>query len=166
MAWYRPNAPQRRPPRCIRRPSRRVRSKSQMESEKPDRRTLNVNMAKPGNGFWPTLVHNTAEYQRGIRAAEAERIRQRHIDLALLRVMRHQIDRRLDRRIVEIDGRRYDAVTHRQNGEDGFDRARRAQQVPDRGFGRGHAHAASSIADQPMHGTELDLVPERRRGAV
>ena len=73
-----------------------------------------------------------AEDQRRIGAAEAERIRQRDVDVALARLVRHQIDRRLDRRIVEIDGRRRDAVADRQDREDRLDRAGRAEQMADR----------------------------------
>src|SRR6476620_9693516 len=60
----------------------------------------------------------TAEDQRRIGAAKSERIRQHHADVALARLMRHQIDRRLDRRVVEIERRRRDAVAHRQDRED------------------------------------------------
>src|SRR5690606_38957794 len=43
-----------------------------------------------------------AEDQRGIGAAESEGIGQRHIDPALARLVRNEVDLRLNRRIVEI----------------------------------------------------------------
>ena len=72
----------------------------------------------------------------------------------------------LDRRIVQIDRRRRDPVAHGEDREDRLDRAGRAEQMPDRGLGRRHADVRGGIADQPLHGAELDLVAERRRGAV
>ena len=72
-----------------------------------------------------------AENQRGIGAAKAEGIRQRDIDVALARLVRHQVDRRFDRRIVEIDGRRGDAVANGQDREDRLDRAGGAEQMAD-----------------------------------
>ena len=38
--------------------------------------------------------------------------------------------------------------------------------MADAGFGRGHRDAAGGIADHALHRAELDLVAERRRGAV
>ena len=38
--------------------------------------------------------------------------------------------------------------------------------MPDRRFGRGHRELVGVIAEQPLHRAELDLVAERRRGAV
>src|SRR5262245_36202746 len=50
----------------------------------------------------------------GVGAAKPERIRERNIDLALARCLRHEIDRRLDRRVIEIDGRRSNIITNRK----------------------------------------------------
>ena len=55
-----------------------------------------------------------AEDQRGVGAAEAEAVGQRDVDLRL-GLVRHQVDRRLDRGIVEVDRRRRDLVAHRQH---------------------------------------------------
>src|SRR5215471_16538859 len=79
--------------------------------------------------------------------------------------MRHQVDRRVAR-VVEIDGRRYHAITHRKYAEDRLDGPRRAQQVPDRRLGRGHAYTTRGIAEQPFDGIELDFIAQRRRSAV
>src|SRR5215831_14832576 len=111
--------------------------------------------------IWPkggALIWQSAEDQRGVGAPESEGVGKNHIDLALLGVVRHETDRRLHRGIVEIDRRRRDAVTHGENREDRLDRAGGAQQMSDRGLGRGHAHAAGGIADEAVYGGELDLV--------
>ena len=81
-------------------------------------------------------------------------------------LVRHEIDRRLHRRIVEIDRRRRDVVANRQDAEDRLDRAGRAEQMADRRFGRRHRHLRGGIAEQPLDRAEFDLVAERRRGAV
>ena len=60
-------------------------------------------------------VDNPSENQRRIGAAKAERIRQDHIDIPLFRLMRHKVDRRFHRWIVQIERRRRDAVAHRQD---------------------------------------------------
>ena len=52
--------------------------------------------------------------------------------------------------IVQIDGRRRHAVADRENREDRLDRAGRAEQVPDAGFGRGHRDLAGRIADHAL----------------
>ena len=78
------------------------------------------------------------EDQRGVGAAEAEGVGQGVADRPLLRLVRHQIDVAACRRIIEIEGRRHDAVAHGQDREDGLDAAGRAQQMADRRFGRGH----------------------------
>src|SRR5262249_29169341 len=112
------------------------------------------------------LMRETAKYQRRIGSAEAERIGEYYVDISLPRVMGHEINRCLHRRIVEIDGRRSYTVAHGENREDGLDRAGGAQKMTDRGFGRGHADTGSGIADQAMHRAKLDLVAQRCRGAV
>src|SRR5437764_16802 len=89
----------------------------------------------------PGLIGEATKHQRRIGAAESERIRQCDIDGALFRLMRHQIDRGCDRRIVQIEGRRHDSVSNRQNREDRLHGAGGAEQMPDRGLGGGHAQA-------------------------
>ena len=55
---------------------------------------------------------------------------------ALARLVRHEIDGRGDRRIVEIDRRRHDLIAHGEQAEDRFNRAGRAEQMTDRRFCR------------------------------
>ena len=108
-----------------------------------------------------------AEDQRGVGAAEAEGIGQRDVDLLLpCAAVRHQVDRRLHRRVVEVDGRRRDVVADGEQREDRLDRAGRAEEVADRRLGRRHRDLAGGVAEQPLDRAELDLVAERRRGAV
>ena len=83
-----------------------------------------------------------------------------------LRLMRHEVDRRRHRRIVEIERGRREIVADRQRREDRLDRAGRAEQMADRRFGRGHRHLAGGVAEQPLDRGKLDLVAHRRRGAM
>lgn len=73
----------------------------------------------------------TAQNQRRVGAAETERVRQGHIDLALARDMRHEIDLRLDGRVVQVERRRGYIVANCERREDGFDRAGCAEQMSD-----------------------------------
>jgi hypothetical protein len=66
------------------------------------------------------------------------------------------------RRIVQVDRRRRDLIADRQDAEDRLDRARRAQQMPDRGFGRGHDRVRGMIAQQPLDRAQLDRVGHGR----
>ncbi len=68
--------------------------------------------------------------------------------------------------LVEVEGRRRHLVAERQDREDRLDRARGAQQMPGRRFGRRHGELVGVIAEQALHRPQLDLVAERRRGAV
>src|SRR5215217_5963965 len=62
-----------------------------------------------------TMVEKSADLahdQGRFGAAKAEAVGKRHVDLFLECRLGHQIDRGFDRRIIEIEGRRGDAVTH------------------------------------------------------
>lgn len=61
------------------------------------------------------LVRVPAENQGGICSAEAKRIRKRHVDVSLAHLVGHQIDRGLDRRVVEIDRRRDNPIADCEN---------------------------------------------------
>src|SRR5262245_24064111 len=143
-------------------------SRPELRKSGRDYPAVNSDIVSPGVVRCPSraLIRETAKYQRCVGSTEAERVGEYDVDVSLPRVMRHEIDRRLHRRIVEIDGRRSDTVAHGENREDGLDRAGSAQEMTDRGFGRGHADAGGGIADQTMHRAKLDLVAERCRGAV
>ncbi len=62
--------------------------------------------------------------------------------------------------------RRRDLVAHGQHREGRLDRAGGAQQMADRRLGRRHRDLARRLAQQPLDRAELDLVAQRRRGAV
>ena len=89
----------------------------------PNPLILNENMAKAGTVNHTrsgrrrefALICKAAKDQRRIGSTKAERIGQDHVDAAPFRVMRHQIDRRLHGRIIEIDGWWRHAVAHGQD---------------------------------------------------
>src|SRR5882762_5047637 len=89
------------------------------------------------------LIGRTLYHKGGVGASKTERVRQRHIDLALARLLRDEVDRRLDRRLVEIDGRRRDVVADRQNAENRLYRPGRAEQMAVRGLRRRHRDLGS-----------------------
>src|SRR5215213_4740714 len=53
---------------------------------------------------------NAPQNERRIGATEAEGVGEHRIDLALLRRVRDEVDRRFHRRVVEVEGRRRDVV--------------------------------------------------------
>src|SRR5690349_22057831 len=105
--------------------------------------------------------------QRRVRAAEAEAVVQDGANFALLRLVRDEIDTGSAlTRIVEIEGRRHDLVAKRKDAEDALHRACTAKQVADCRLGRAHREIADRIAEQLANRAKLQLVAERRRGAV
>src|ERR1700730_5369516 len=101
----------------------------------PNPLILNENMAKGGtvnhtrSGRRPELasICKAAKDQRRIGSAKTERIGQDHVDAAPFRVMRHEIDRRLHGRIIEIDGWWHHPVANCQNRKDRLDGTRGTQ---------------------------------------
>src|SRR4029077_15379228 len=101
------------------------------------RRTLENIMAKAWDARRRSPLGSvTAEYQRSICSAQTERIRQRGVDIACACLVWDQVDRRVDRRIVEIDRGWHNPIANGKDGENRFDSTGRAKQVPDAGFGR------------------------------
>ncbi len=81
----------------------------------------------PGlSGLFAVTTHD----QGGICAAKTEGIRQGDINLALARLVRHQVDGSLDRRVVEINGGRSHLIPDRQDRENRLDRPCCSQQMP------------------------------------
>src|SRR5215472_5444090 len=107
-----------------------------------------------------------AENKRRVRAAESERIGKRNIDRPLTGGMRHKVNRRRNRGIIEIERGRHHAIAQCQQTKDCFHRTGGAEKMTDRRFGRGHRNIGRGIADEPFHSFEFDLVAKRRRGAV
>src|SRR5204863_19645 len=106
-------------------------------------------------------------HQAGIGAAEAERVVQHRLHLALLGLVRDEIDARaILARIVEVERRRHDLVAQCQDAEDTLHCAGTAQQMADRRLGRAHRQAADRIAEEPADGPQFEFIAQRRRGAV
>src|SRR5215475_7459864 len=74
-------------------------------------------------------VDHALQDHRRVGAAETERIGQRNIDLPPARRLWHEVDRRLYRRVFQVDCRRGHLIANRENREDRLDRARRAQEM-------------------------------------
>src|SRR5262245_53083658 len=91
------------------------------------------------------LVPNLSKHQGRIRPAEAEGVRERNRNRSSFGLVWHQVNRRLDRWILEVDRRRRDLIANGKDREDRLDRTRSTQKVPDRRFGRGHAQPCGLI---------------------
>ena len=77
----------------------------------------------------PALFGQPAEDDTGVCPAKSKRIGEDNVDLPFVGLVRHKIDCRLDRWIVEINSRRDDLITHCEQAKDRLDRASRAEQV-------------------------------------
>src|SRR5215467_13749339 len=95
-----------------------IRKSAKRFSERRSCRTKNLARDDDLAKSHRALVGHPPQDQRRVGAAESERIRQHDVDLALSRLVRHEIDRGLDRWIVEIDRWRGDVVANRQEAED------------------------------------------------
>ena len=111
------------------------------------------------------MVSDLPHDQAGIGAAKPEGVRLHHIDLALLRRIGTEVDRRFSRRVVEVDRRRRDLIAHREDRENRLDRTRRTQKMPGHRLGRGHHQIGRMIAHQPFDGAQFDRIGHGR-GAV
>src|ERR1700730_18474742 len=122
------------------------------------------NMA-PCRGLGPPSLR-TLEDQAGVGAAKSERIRQNEFDLALARLVRHEIDFRCDRCMIEVERRWNDLIPNRQNRENRLDGSRRTEEMSDCRFRRGHGKGPAVVAGYPLDGPDLDFVAKRRRGSM
>src|SRR5262245_64124520 len=91
---------------------------------------LSVEIWRKG-GSHAALSVTAPEDQRGVGPAKAEGIRQHRIDGPAPGLVRHEVDRGHNRRIVEIERRRGDVVADGESRENRLDRARRAEQMAD-----------------------------------
>ncbi len=81
--------------------------------------------------------------------------------------MRHEIDPgTIVARIVEVERRRHDLIAQREDAENALDRARSAEQMPDRRLGRAHRQGADRVAEQAADGVQLEFVAQWRRSAM
>jgi hypothetical protein len=74
----------------------------------------NANMAKDGSAE-PSSVAGAAKYQRRIGATKTERVGKHHIHLTSFRAMRHEIDGRLDRWVIQIQCGWHHSIAHCEN---------------------------------------------------
>ncbi|ENN85805.1 hypothetical protein RHSP_18548 [Rhizobium freirei PRF 81] len=107
----------------------------------------------------------TAQDKRGVRAAEAEGVRQRDIDFALACLVRNEIDGGVTLGIIEVERRRGDVVANGERRKDRLDRTGSAEQVAGRRLGGRHRDPRSRIADQTLDCAKLDRI-RHGRGAV
>src|SRR5690348_5018712 len=86
-----------------------------------------------------TLVVEPANDERGVVAAEAERVRQRDVELrCVTRLVRNVVEIAVGIRRFVVDRRRELAVVHGKRGEDRLDRAGRTEAVTGRALRRRH----------------------------
>src|SRR2546430_8737108 len=78
------------------------------------------------------------EDEAGVVAAEPERVRDRRLRADLARRARHHVELDVVTQLLEVRGRRHDAVPHREERGNGLHRAGGADQVPGHALGRGH----------------------------
>src|ERR1700741_1890957 len=101
--------------------------------------------------------------QRGVGPAKSEAVVERCTDLALLGLVRDQIDAfGALARIVEIQRRWDNLIADRENAEDRLHCAGATQQMADRRLGRTHRNLADRIAEQALDGAEFNRVSHGR----
>ncbi len=103
--------------------------------------------------------------QAGIGAAEAEGVGQDELDVTAPGLVRHEVDAGEIGGIVEVEGRRDDLVAHGKDAKI----ASTAPAAPSRWPTADLVDDMETrvlLAHQALHRVELDLVAERRRGAV
>src|SRR5262245_5574810 len=116
-----------------------------MKGVRPLAQTSERSSNGEARGLTPPLRSPAAQDKRGVGAAEAERVGEGQADLALLRLVRHEVDGGLHRWIVEVERRRGDIVAHGQYRVDRLDCSCRTQEMPDRRLGGGHRELARRV---------------------
>src|SRR5690606_35736399 len=106
------------------------------------------------------------ERERSVRAAEAEGIRNRDLDPRLARLVRRVVEITFGILVLEVDRRRNDLVAQRENREDRFRRARRADHVARRRLRRADRELLRVLTERRLDRESLRDVAERRRRAV
>src|SRR5690606_23873549 len=90
------------------------------------------------------------ECEGSVRAAEAEGIGDRDLDLRFARFVRRVVEVALRILIVDIDGRRNDLLAERENREDRLGRAGRADHVTGRGLRRADRELLRVVAERGL----------------
>ena len=106
------------------------------------------------------------EEQRGVGAAETERIRERVLDLGFARVVRNVIEIALRIGSFLVDRRRQNLIAQRQHADARLEAARAAEQMPGHGLGRADGNFLGVVAEDALQRGRLDRVAQRRRSAV
>ena len=150
---WRPTARSARSPTCPRRSAARTSSGERPEPQMAPVPVMTMRggchggRGISGRGDERVCVVRMTEGQAAVRAAEAERIRQRHADAARARRIAHDVDIAVRVELAQVGVDRQRAVVDRERADRGLDRAGRGDQV---------AHDALGRADR-------DLVASRRR---
>src|SRR5690349_12346392 len=90
-------------------------------------------------------ISDGAEHQRGVGAAEAERVGQRRADLHVARRIRHEVEIALRILLEQVRRGWCNLVAQRQRGEHRLDAARGAEQVPRHRLGRRHCEPVRMV---------------------
>ena len=107
------------------------------------------------------------EHERGVVAAEPERVRDADLDLLVPRLVRDVVEVALRIGRVLVDRRREDAALEREDRERRFDRAGGAEGVPGRSLRRRDRRAVRLVlAERELQDSRLARVADRRRGSV
>ena len=102
------------------------------------------------------------EYDRGIAAAEAERIAGRNIDAPMAGDVRYIVKVAVGIRIFVIDGRRQDVVADGQAAGGDLGGPTRALQMTQRGFGGADRQFVGAVAKNFLDDNGLGFIAERR----
>src|SRR3954462_3037670 len=111
-------------------------------------------------------LNNSAQYQRGVDAAEAERIRENVLHALCPPRARQKIKIAGVVRNLKIDGRRQPLVLHRQRADSSLDRAGGAERVPVVALRSAYGDGVRVITHDFLDRRRLRSVIERGRAPV
>ena len=107
-----------------------------------------------------------AKDQHRVMPTETERIAHRHVDLSRHADIRRVVQIAFRVLIFQVDGGRHEVVLHRHDGEHGFDRPRRAHEMPGYRLSRTDRDRVGGFAKRALERQRFTLVVERRARAV
>src|SRR6185503_13522433 len=96
---------------------------------------MRMRVSVSGTCFTQTAIFIAASWhaphqQRAVRAAKAERVRERVFDSRLARLVGNTVEIAFGVLVLQVDRRRQDLVTDHQRGDAGLESACRAEQMP------------------------------------
>src|SRR5262245_40120297 len=114
------------------------------------------------------LSRPALENERGVRSAEAERVRKRIVDGGFARDVGHVVQVALRIGMKLVDGRGQDLIAQCEDTNACFESASATKQMTGHGFCRadGELLARCALAEEPFHRGRLDNVADGRRGSV